>query len=190
MGPCRIRHDHRLWHFQVHHGQARKFTTNPKPIFLSLTLYKRNDLEEDEEFEDTFVLERETGQVTPEGTFSTPATFEAIPEDLQEQLKAFLKCIKKTQPDAIPDKRKRDQIHQAVLAATLQRLAARYPTGITEDEMQLREGQDGDRARMAIEVRLGEKRLLREAIDAFSSEDVDMTVDEEMGPSKRSKRSD
>jgi hypothetical protein len=143
--------------------------------------------EEEEEFEDTFVLERETGEVNSDGTFAGPAKFESMPEDLQEQLKSFLKGIKKAQPDAIPDKRKRDEIHQAVLAKTLETLAARYPTSISEDQILLN-GQNLDqRARMATVVRLGEKKLLQEAIATFS-EDVEMTMDDESGPAKRTKR--
>ncbi|KAH7220627.1 UV-endonuclease UvdE-domain-containing protein [Fusarium oxysporum] len=146
----------------------------------------RGALEEDEEFEDTFVLERETGEVNSDGTFAEPARFESMPEDLQEQLKTFLKGIKKAQPDAIPDKRKRDEIHQAVLAKTLEALVARYPTSISEDENLLKQDLN-QRTRMAIAVRLGEKKLLQEAIIA-SSGDVEMTMDDESGPAKRTKR--
>jgi uncharacterized protein YlxP (DUF503 family) len=131
-------------------------------------------------------LERETGEVNSDGTFAESARFESMPEDLQEQLKTFLKGIKKTQPDAIPDKRKRDEIHQAVLAKTLEALVARYPTSISEDEALLKQDLD-QRTRMAIAVRLGEKKLLQEAIDA-SSGDVEMTMDDESGPAKRTKR--
>ncbi|KAI8661233.1 Ribosomal lysine N-methyltransferase 4 [Fusarium keratoplasticum] len=149
----------------------------------------RHDLEEEEEFEDTFVLERETGEVNSDGTFSGPARFESMPEDLQQQLKTFLKGVKKAQPEAIPDKRKRDEIHHAVLAKTLQALASKYPTSTSEDHILL-QGQDlSQRTRMAIEVRLGEKKLLQEAIASTSSVDVEMTVDDESGPAKRAKRS-
>lgn len=113
-----------------------------------------------------------------------------MPEDLQQQLKVFLKGVKKAQPEAIPDKRKRDEIQQAVQAKTLQALVSRYSTSIFEDELLLKCNDLGSRARMAIEVRLGEKKLLREAIAALSSDDdVEMTLDEESGPSKRAKRS-
>lgn len=114
-----------------------------------------------------------------------------MPEDLQEQLKTFLKGVKKAQADAIPDKRKRDEIHQAVLAKTLEALAARYPTNISQDESLLRANNLSQRARMATIVRVGEKKLLQEAISAsFSaSEDVEMTMDDDSGPAKRTKRS-
>lgn len=131
-------------------------------------------------------MERETGEVNSDGTFAELARFESMPEDLQEQLKTFLKGIKKAQPDAIPDKRKRDEIHQAVLAKTLEALVARYPTSISEDENLLKQDLN-QRTRMAIAVRLGEKKLLQEAIIA-SSGDVEMTMDDESGPAKRTKR--
>ncbi|KAF5021606.1 hypothetical protein F66182_6353 [Fusarium sp. NRRL 66182] len=148
----------------------------------------RGALEEEEEFEDTFVLERQTGEVNSDGTFAGPARFESMPEDLQEQLKTFLKNVKKAQPDAIPDKRKRDEIHQAVLAKTLETLASRYPTSILEDELLLESQDINQRTRMAVQVRLGEKKLLQEAI-AASSGDVEMTMDDESGPAKRTKLS-
>ncbi|KAM0421535.1 hypothetical protein ACHAPT_010709 [Fusarium lateritium] len=149
----------------------------------------RHNLEEEEEFEDTFVLERETGEVNPDGTFSGPARFESMPEDLQQQLKTFLKGLKKAQPEAIPDKRKRDEIHHAVLAKTLQALVSRYPTSASEDRILLQRQDLSQRTRMAVEVRLGEKKLLQEAIASTSSVDVEMTVDDESGPAKRAKRS-
>jgi hypothetical protein len=134
-------------------------------------------------------LERETGEVNPDGTFSGPARFNSLPDDLQEQLKTFLKGAKKSQPDAIPDKRKRDEIQQAVLAKTLETLASRYSTTIPEDETLLRNNDLPRRTRMAIEVRLGEKKLLQEAIQAISSDgDIEMTLDTDAGPSKRARR--
>ncbi|KAF5668102.1 hypothetical protein FHETE_5368 [Fusarium heterosporum] len=147
----------------------------------------RGTLEEEEEFEDTFVLERETGEVNSDGTFAGSARFEGMPEDLQEQLKTFLKGVKKAQSDTIPDKRKRDEIHEAVLAKTLEALAARYPTSISEDESLLRGQNLNQRARMATIVRLGEKKLLQEAINSFSG-DVEM-MDEDSAPAKRTKMS-
>lgn len=109
-----------------------------------------------------------------------------MPEDLQEQLKTFLKGVKKAHPDAIPDKRKRDEIHQVVLAKTLEALASQYSTNASEDELLLKDPGLHQRVRMAVTVRLGEKKLLKEAI-AASSGDVEMTMDDEFGPAKRTK---
>lgn len=111
-----------------------------------------------------------------------------MPEDLQEQLKAILKAVKKAQPEAIPDKRKRDEIHQTALVRTVEHIASQYPTGIIEDEVLLKNANLTKRARMAVEVRLGEKRLLREALEKMTEgEDVEM-VDAEGAAQKRAKK--
>ncbi|KFA64236.1 hypothetical protein S40285_06765 [Stachybotrys chlorohalonatus IBT 40285] len=144
---------------------------------------------DDDEFEDVFVLERESGEPSSDGTFSTPAVLIGMPEDLQRQLKSFLKVVSKLEPNSVPDKRKRDEIHHAILAQTIQTLQARYPTGITEDELLLRADGLPPRRRSAIVVRLGEKRLLDEARNMLSSSsDMDITPDD-AGPSKRTKTS-
>lgn len=135
------------------------------------------------------MLERETGEPNSEGSFSGPASFEELPGDLQEQLKAFLKAIKKRHPELVSDKRKRDEIHHTTLAKTLQALEAQYPTTMAQDELLLRKTQLRERQRMAVEVRLGEKRLLREARDFLSGVDTEMTTEEPSGSRKRSKMS-
>jgi hypothetical protein len=136
------------------------------------------------------VLERETSEVNPDGTFGGPANFQSMPEDLQEQLKVVLKEVKKSQPQIIPDKRKRDEIHHAILVKTLERLISQYPTSAIEDALLLKNEEQGSRTRMAIEVRLGEKRLLQEALRAITAdEDTEMTMDGDDAPQKRTKLS-
>lgn len=122
----------------------------------------RREMDEDE-LEDTFVLERESGEPNPDGTFATPAQVTEMPGDLREQLKDFLKATKKIQPDWFPDKRKRDEVQQAVLAKTLQKLQVRYQTTAVEDGLLLQQPHVSERTRMAVKVRLGEKQLLQEA---------------------------
>lgn len=78
-------------------------------------------------------------------------------------MKAFLKAARKTKPDAIPDKRKRDEIYLSVVQDAVAKQLAKYPTSIEEDA-RLLEGSRG-RLRMAIEVRMGEKALLLAARD-------------------------
>lgn len=120
--------------------------------------------------EDTFVLERECPEVTPEGTFPpSPAAaprFAALPGDLEEQLKEFLGAVRAVDPSLIPDKRKRDELQVAIMARALAALEAQYPTTLAQDE-QLLASDDAarleDRERMALVVRVGEKRLIREA---------------------------
>lgn len=113
--------------------------------------------------EDVFVLERETGEPESDGTFPGPAELTSVPEDLQSQLKSFLKIISKINPNTIPDKRKREGAQLAIVAKVIQKIKSQYPTSIAEDELLLQRPDLSARCRMAIEVRLGEKRLLREA---------------------------
>ena len=79
-------------------------------------------------------------------------------------MKSFLKALKKASPDAFADKRKRDEICSAVITRALSTKLEQYPTSLKEDEALLKKDGLPKRHRMAIEVRLGEKQLLYEAI--------------------------
>ncbi|KAH9225859.1 hypothetical protein K456DRAFT_1851451 [Colletotrichum gloeosporioides 23] len=122
-----------------------------------------------EELEDVFVLERESGEPDSEGQFRTVAEVREISAELEEQLKAVLKAIKKINGDLIPDKRKRDEVFHAVIVSTLQKILSQYPTSTQEDEALLSTGDLTTRQRMAIQVRLGEKKLLQEALEFAGS---------------------
>ncbi|KAH8177051.1 SET domain-containing protein [Sarocladium implicatum] len=129
------------------------------------------------EFEDTFVLERETGEPNAEGILTQPAQLTSLPEDLMDQLKSALKIVSKLEPHLIPDKRKRDEVQHAVLAKSLQTLLSAYGTSLAEDEAILAGSSLGDRHKMTIIVRAGEKKLLGEALDFLHKQDDE---DEEM----------
>ncbi|GKT79564.1 SET domain-containing protein [Colletotrichum tofieldiae] len=117
-----------------------------------------------EDLEDVFVLERESGEPDSEGRLTTPAKVQEVSPELEEQLKGVLKAIKKFRGDLIPDKRKRDEVYQHVVVSTLQKLLTQYPTTAEEDEALLASGNLTSRQKMAVEVRLGEKRLIKEAL--------------------------
>jgi UV DNA damage endonuclease len=121
-----------------------------------------------DELEHVFVLERETGEPNPDGSFPGPAAMDGMPVDLKEQLKATIKLLQKTDGSLVSDKRKRDDMLHSTMATTLRCIASQYPTTIAEDERLLAQSNLGRRQRMAIRVRLGEKRLLQEAYDYFS----------------------
>ncbi|KAM0283719.1 hypothetical protein ACHAQH_002308 [Verticillium albo-atrum] len=119
---------------------------------------------DDEEIEDYFVVERDSGEPGPDGRFTSPATLRDISPELVEQLKDFLKAVKKLDSERIPDKRKRDEICDAVIAKVLEARFAQYPTSVETDEALLAQADLAPRRRMAVVVRLGEKRLLLEAV--------------------------
>ncbi|KAF6823205.1 set domain protein [Colletotrichum musicola] len=132
---------------------------------LSEDIWKKVEEQVDpEDLEDVFVLERDSGEPDSEGRLNTPAVVREISAELEEQLKAVLKAIKKANGDLIPDKRKRDEVYQAVVVQALQKILGQYPTSIQEDEALLASGNLASRQKMAVEVRLGEKKLLREAL--------------------------
>jgi SET domain-containing protein 6 len=78
-------------------------------------------------------------------------------------MKTFLKALKKSNPSAFADKRKRDEICNTATAQALAAKLGQYPTSVQEDEVLLKQNNLEKRHRMAVEVRLGEKILLQEA---------------------------
>ncbi|KAK2015059.1 SET domain-containing protein [Colletotrichum eremochloae] len=144
-----------------------------------------------EDLEDVFVLERESGDPDSEGRLTTPAKVQEVSAELEEQLKDVLKAIKKIRGDLIPDKRKRDEVYQRVVATTLQKLLAQYPTTAEEDEALLASGSLTSRQKMAVEVRLGEKRLIKEALQVAGLSNTAAGADEvaaDEGQERSSKR--
>ncbi|KAG5997748.1 hypothetical protein E4U54_002319 [Claviceps lovelessii] len=130
---------------------------------------KARETIDQDEWEDTFVLERNAGEPNPDGTQTSAATVDGMPEDLQAQLKAVIKSIQKQNGTLIPDKRKRDDVLHSVMVGALRSVASHYPTTVAEDEELLRQAPNlAHRHRMAITVRLGEKRLIEEAFFYFS----------------------
>lgn len=152
-----------------------------------LILNKREYLDEDE-FEETFVLERESDEPNPDGTFANPAKFSEVPEDLREQLKSMLKAIRKVDPSCVVDKRKRDEIQHTVLIKALDALMSQYPTTIIEDELILSGSNPTERRKAAVIVRLGEKRLLQEARAFLSGIASDAILDDASAPNKKARR--
>ncbi|RBQ72657.1 hypothetical protein VDGD_04986 [Verticillium dahliae] len=134
-------------------------------LSLSAEAWKQVESQiDDEEIEDYFVIERDSGEPGPDGRFTAPAVLREVSPELVEQLKEFLKAVKKLDSERIPDKRKRDEICDAVIAEVLKVRLAQYPTSIETDEKLLAEADLPARRRMAVVVRLGEKKLLLEAI--------------------------
>lgn len=143
------------------------------------------------EMEDAFVVEREFVESNPDGTFAAgPAAVQDMPEDLQHQLKALFKALRGLDGGPVLDKRKRDEAQRAVVAEALRAVEARYATTAAEDELLLAQHAGGGldaRQRMAVQVRLGEKRLLHEA-RALLGQASGGDGQDKSGPQKRAKR--
>lgn len=127
----------------------------------AILILSQNATLNEEELEDYFIIERDSGEPDSEGRLTYTPKLREISPELDEQMKVYLKALKKAKPDAFADKRKRGTAIAQALVVKL----AQYPTTAGEDEALLKKGGLGKRHRMAIEVRLGEKMLLKEAIE-------------------------
>ena len=141
-----------------------------------------------EENEDPFVIERDSGAPNEEGRLTEEAKMSEFPE-LEEELKDALKMVKKHKPELITDKMKRDEIVNIVITRVLSEKLAEYPTSIREDRALLKKSDLTNRRRMAIEVRLGEKLLLEEALAMLRARQDDAPMEGADRPAKKLKSS-
>lgn len=86
-----------------------------------------------------------------------------MPAELLQQLGSLLKALGKTNEGPYQEKRKRNETLMSILADSVSVIETRYATTAAEDEALLQTKDLTLRHRMAIQVRLGEKRLLSEA---------------------------
>ncbi|ORY72104.1 SET domain-containing protein [Pseudomassariella vexata] len=137
-----------------------------------------NEIEE-EEIEDSFVIDRDLEEPDSKGDINPEYELRALPADLEEQVKLFLNAVRKVARDTVPDKRKRDEISQFAILNALQARLKDYSTSEAED---MRLVPNTKRQHMAMTVRIGEKRLLAEAIklvraniDQQGGQDIEMS---------------
>lgn len=133
------------------------------------------DEKEEGEWEDSFVLERQSEDPDSEGQVHGEAEFVGWPEELEEQVRTYLKAVKKVVgsgdravAEALGDKKVRvKEILLGAVASALEEREGQYATSLEEDEKVL-QGIDGGRPttrrEMAVWVRAGEKRIIREAV--------------------------
>jgi SET domain-containing protein 6 len=124
--------------------------------------------ESDEEFDESFVLERAGEDPDSAGQLGGDATFDGLPDELAEQYKSFLKAVKKVANvelavQALSDKDTRKELYLQSVIGALQTRERQYLTSLEDDEQLIQSGQVMGRQRMAVWVRRGEKQLLREA---------------------------
>lgn len=143
------------------------------------------EIDADEE-SDPFIIERDSGAPNEEGRLVEEAKMNEFPE-LEEELKDALKIIKKHKPDVFADRRQRDGTVNAVIIQVLTDKLAEYPTSIKEDRAMLKKSDVMNRHRMAIEVRLGEKILLEEALTMLKARDNTGASESEERPAKKIK---
>lgn len=112
-----------------------------------------------------------------------------VSPELEEQVMLFLKIFKKLNGKTkLELKRTRgDDIYNAVVNKVLRARLAQYPHSIEQDEQLLSRNDLTRRHRMAIQVRLGEKRLLQEAL-ALVPNDEEIAQENEGRTTKKPRR--
>ncbi|KAK4171686.1 hypothetical protein QBC36DRAFT_339500 [Triangularia setosa] len=142
-----------------------KLQVQPEPWEKISTLVQHN-----EEFEEAFVLERQSPDPSSTGLLEESASFTSLPDELGEQFKLCLKVCKKVTEGrndiaalALNDKDFRKKLYlETILEAVMQR-EEEYGATLEQDDQLLRSGLPDEREKMAVWVRRGEKQILREA---------------------------
>jgi SET domain-containing protein 6 len=89
---------------------------------------------DEDEVEEYFIVERDSGEPDSEGRLVYPAKLHEISPELDEQLKTLFKLLKKTKPDAFANKRKREDACNAAILQALTAKLGQYPTTAQEGQ--------------------------------------------------------
>lgn len=148
---------------------------------------------DEDELEESFVIERGAEDPDSEGRVAEVEGAAGAPEELVEQLKAVMKAVKKVRPEAVPDKAARDRVIYSAIARALDDRTRQYGTTLEQDLKQYQEGSDGAdqkvrRQRMALDVRIGEKALLRQAAESVKAKLAELAKAESDGEKPSAKR--
>lgn len=145
---------------------------------------------DEDELQEGFVIERGAADPDSEGRVEEATKEAGVPEDLLEQLKEVMKAVKKVKPEAVPDKIVRDRAIYGAIAKTLDKRTRQYGTTLEQD-LELCEKSNGvvlDRKRMALDVRIGEKALLRQAREAVRARLAELASAARDGDGRSAKR--
>lgn len=153
--------------------------------FSSLRVDEDEDEEAENELEEGFIIDRgaedpdSEGRIPDSDDTTAPKKKASLPEDLLAQMKDVMKAVKKTRPDAVPDKTARDRAIYAAIAKALEARTRGYATTLAQDLRLYEEakakadagvggavGVLDHKTMMALDVRIGEKVLLQEASEA------------------------
>ncbi|THY12543.1 SET domain-containing protein RMS1 [Aureobasidium pullulans] len=154
---------------------------------------KKGALDEDE-LEEGFVLERDSGEPDDTGINAHPAKFVGFPEELEEQVCQVIAPAMGISLDKGPNKVQRRQLKHTffeIMDAVVPARLSQYGTTVEQDEQLLKNTDLEGRHRMAVSVRLGEKQLLKEAkafIPAQLEKYKPVQEEEEGRSAKRQKR--
>ena len=146
-------------------------------------------LPDDDEMDESYVLERESEGPDETGVNNAAAAFTEFPEELEDQVAPILAPALGIEIEGreITDEEQRrlGRTFVEVMAKALDARLKQYATSIAADQELLSTQKAATRQRKAIVVRLGEKCLLQEAIDFAANalnetnhDDDNMSADE------------
>lgn len=146
---------------------------------------------DEEEVEDGFVIEWGSEEPDAEGHVDDKLEFHGLPEELAEQVKAFLKAGRKFEGSMaykISEPEARKEVFLRSVLRALELRMAEYPTTLEADLQTQEAEKPSGRKGMALAVRIGEKMLLREAIRWTAAEVAKLNRDVEMSDEPAAKR--
>lgn len=149
-------------------------TQRPRPfcsVFFSgrgvLTSYVQEKKVDLEDIEDAFVIEWGSEEPDSSGHVDDTLRFHGLPDELAEQVKAFLKALRKVDPNGAGVKLSSSDARLGVFLTTVRSAltdrAAQFDTTLEEDLLRREQENPAGRAGKALAVRVGEKILLQEA---------------------------
>jgi N-lysine methyltransferase SETD6 len=150
------------------YGDQVEYAREKRQVKLALFITKI-DADEENDVHDGFVLEREAGDPTEEGLCSTNAKFTKFPEELIEVITDIVSLLlsddlRKRKANEEGKKRLVKTTTLEILFELVSKRLGQYETTVSQDEELLSRVVSKGRLSMAIDVRLGEKRLLQEAL--------------------------
>lgn len=148
--------------------QSTQIYTSPEQVKMAMV-----EIEEGDDYEDVkdgFVLEREAGDPNEQGLCISEPKFIKFPDELVALISGVVERllkneVKRRKIDSEGNKKLTKRTTLDMLACVVRSRLKSYPTLIDRDEALLKKRDTKDRLKMAIDVRLGEKRLLQEALD-------------------------
>lgn len=141
---------------------------------------------DEEEIEDGFVIEWGGEEPDAEGRVDGKLEFHGLPEELADQVKTFLKAVRKVDASLggrLSSSEGRKEVYLRSVLRALESRIAEYPTTLEADILLQTRGTPTDKVGMALTVRIGEKTLLHEALKWIGAElaklDHDVVMTEE-----------
>lgn len=144
---------------------------------------------DEDDMEESFVIEYGAKDPDSEGRVEEVTGSASVPEELVEQAKEMLKVVKKVREEAVPDKTARDTIIYNAVATAIDERIKEYASTLDQDQM-LYQNSDGwsPRKRMAVFVRMGEKRILMQAAQSARQKLAILSIAARDGDGRSAKR--